>query len=158
MFDARFLKALDNNPTVKNILTDPRAGDSPKNGMLLCSDAHLYYDDFQWSVWYTVNNGRKIHKVYTFEKNGADFVKGHKELKFPKIRKGDDMIAHEPLLFREHFKLALWTHVGGFGKVDEKVSPKLGVDDEADTEDNLVEQGKDEFEVEVEIVLEFEDD
>jgi len=108
------MKVIEKGDELKRYFNDKTKYDGPANGMLLTTDAHRLYDDFQWSVWVTVIHPGHIMTCLklTVVLIGQRRIQG---VSFRKVWSG----TYSPF-YKEHFKLALWTHVRAYGRDLEK--------------------------------------
>ncbi|KAJ7733837.1 hypothetical protein B0H14DRAFT_513104 [Mycena olivaceomarginata] len=88
-------------------------GDIPENAMLMRSDVHDQFDDYQFGFWQTGTHGPFV--FYRFERSGAPSVAhGSATQMFPQLGVAPPSPTAE--LLENHFITGLLWHVRGFGR------------------------------------------
>ncbi|CAL1712330.1 unnamed protein product [Somion occarium] len=106
-------------------LSSRDAADMPYNAILLRSDIHNLFDDYQFSVWKYGRENRDNY-IYRFEKGGAPGMQNYKQIFPPRPATEANLTAGHASVtstddvswdfFNVHFRTALLWHVSGQGR------------------------------------------
>lgn len=129
---------MDQTSDVFKLIQNNEEADKARNAILLRSDIHAFFDDYQWGVLVSPVHsscisiprtettitfeqviGKKYH-IIRFELNGAPPLDGHKELDLgirSRTLQPDTKVEEGPstLLFKEHLRTCVLWHFRGVG-------------------------------------------
>ncbi|KAJ6460574.1 hypothetical protein C8R45DRAFT_1029410 [Mycena sanguinolenta] len=103
------------DPAVRTVLNHHGAsGDVVQNALLMKSDVHDQFDDYQFGFWLDAQLQPPAHVLYRFEATGAPSV--ITGILMYNTLFATNVPAPLPPLFLQHFKTALHWHVKAFGR------------------------------------------